>query len=96
MVVVLVLAEEEDPGPGHLVEEVDLLGHVFDVLHDEVHRDAVVPVPGDHDVGVRDRRRDEVSEGILHELVVLLQHPYDGPSPLGHVSLDPPAEADVV
>lgn len=95
-VVDLALAEDEGLGLDGALLEGDALGHVLDVLHDEVHRDAVVAEARDDDVRVDCGRQDEVAEGLLHELVVLLQHADHAAAALRSVPLEPAAQPDVV
>ena len=62
-------------------------GHVFDMLHYEVHRNTIISESRDNDIGIDDRRQDEISEGIFDKLVILLKHTNHWPSSFDCVSL---------
>ena len=62
-------------------------GHVFDMLHYEVHRNTVVSEPRNNDICIYDRGQNEISEGILDKLVILLQYTDYWSSPFDCVSL---------
>ncbi len=95
-VVNLALSKNEGLGLDSALLEGDPAGHVLDVLHNEIHRDAVVTESRDDDVCIDGSGQDEVAEGVLHELVVLLQHTDHTASTLCSVAFQPSAEADIV
>lgn len=76
--------------------EGDPPGHVLDVLHDEIHRHSVISEAGDDDVRINGCGQDEISERFLDEFVVLLEHTHHASASLRSVSLQPPAESDIV
>lgn len=54
--------------------EVDPPGHILDVLHNEINRHPIISEARDDDIRIDNGGQDEVPEGILDKLVVLLKH----------------------
>lgn len=69
---------------------------VLDILDDEVHRDAVVAETRDDDISVDRRRQDEIAICVLDEFVVLRQDGDHGATAFDCVTLQPPAQPQVV
>lgn len=70
--------------------------HVLDVLHNKVHRHSVVPKSRDDDIGIDSCGQDEVPKRFLDELVVLVEHTQHASSSFCGVSLQPPAQSDII
>jgi hypothetical protein len=69
---------------------------VLDILHDEIYRNAVVSKPWDDDIGVDRCRQDEIAVCLLDEFVVLGQDGDDGTTALDCITLQPPAQPQVI
>lgn len=95
-VVDFAFSEDEGLGLHSPLLEGDPACHVLDVLHDEVHGDAVVSKPRNDNVCIHSSWKDKVAECLLHELIVLLQHADHASSSLSCVSLQSSAQADVI
>lgn len=95
-IVDLALSEDEGLSLKSSLLEGDPPCHVFDVLHDEVHRNSIVPEPRDDNISINSSWQYEVPKRFLDELVVLVEHTQHASSSFRCISLQSPAESDIV
>ncbi len=76
--------------------ECDSFGHIFDVLDNKVNWNAIISKAGNDDIGIDSSGKDEVSKGVLHEFVVLLQYTNHTPSSLSSIPSESTAKSDIV
>ena len=95
-VIDLWLPEDESFGLDCLFLESDPSGHIFDMLHDEVNWDSIIPEARDNDIGIDDGGVDEVSEGIFDKFIVLFQDTDDRSPSFSSISLQSSTKPDII
>jgi hypothetical protein len=76
--------------------ESDSAGHIFDILHYEVHRNAVIAKAWNYDISVNGCWKHKIAKCSFHKLVVLFQYANNAAAAFSSVPFEPAAESEVI
>ena len=95
-IIILILSKQKNTSFGSFLKNVDLLCHIFYMLHNKIHWNPVIPVTRNNDICVGNGWVYKVSKCIFDKFVVLFQNANNRSSSFRNIPFDSPAESNVI